>query len=317
MVNYLVDSNVLLDGCFVQPSWSGKCLHHAITGADNLYTTEGVLVEARESIADHLSAIRDPSRHIAMLHRMSKALNIEVLTDVSGSTPDSIPTNDRFLWPTAKTHKLVLLTRDIDTLVKFRSEGARSISPAELIRNSIPGQEHIFGGVTPTHTAGTIYFHGREDHWRTHVPDPVNILHLGEAIYVDYVPSINSWKVNGAACPDAYLYECKSDFNPNLPKKLAVAWGDGGLRIYDSTQEHPSELFKLELLEFEDDQRIQIGNVGPGRIGFMGSIQAVVFDDRKMSKDFWKKIRHEDEMFTPQPFDNDRLKMCLRHVDLR
>jgi predicted nucleic acid-binding protein len=317
LASYLVDTNVLLDACFVKPSWSSKCLHHALREADNLFTTEVVLEEARERITHHLSALRDPSRFISGLYRMAEALKIEVLNDVSGVTPDSIPKNDRFLWPTARSRNLVLLTRDIETLIKFRIEGASSISPAELIRDSIPDQNFIFGGVTPRRTAGTIYFHGRDNYWRTKISEPVNIIHLGEAIYVDYVPSIKSWQIDGAACPRAFLYECRDEFDPDVPKKFAVTWGDGALRIYDSSQEHPSNLFEIDLIEFGDDQKIQIGDVGCGRLAFMGNIQAVVFDDRKMSKDFWKKIRHEDEMFTPQPFDNDRLKMCLRHVDLQ
>jgi len=311
---YLVDTNVLLDGCFISYSWSASYLREAVRQGDTLFTTNSVIEEAKMMIAKHITVLRDPTHLNLLLSQNIQAFGIKLIQDQEGSAPNSIPKNDRFLWPTARHLKLNLLTRDLSLLKAFRGEGRDAYTPLETITMNEPAHSYLFGGVAPSSEAGTLYFHGRENHWATNINKSVNILHLGEDIFVDYNPSKRAWIVSGAAIGHSVEYFCSSEFDAKVPKKVAVTWGEGKLRIFDSSQQASSPPYCLSLGEFGDDRSVQIGNVLPPRAEFMGTIQALVFDDRSISKEFWRKIRHEGPAFTPQPFDNDRLCAQLRRA---
>lgn len=312
MACYLVDTNVLLDGCFVSYSWSSDYLRKAVNKGDTLCTTKRVVEEAKTRIAKYITVIRDPTHFYLILSQRIQEFGIDLIQDHKGIAPTGIPKNDRFLWPTAKRYDLNLLTRDLSLLKAFREAGREAFTPIELITMNEPGHKYLFGGVAPSSEAGTLYFHGREDHWASNINKPVNILHLGEDIFLDYTPSERTWTVSGAAIDQPVKYTCVSDFDARSTKKVAVTWADGKLQVLDSSQQAASNRFCVELCEFGEELSIQIGNVLPPRTGFMGTIQAVIFDDRPLSKKFWRKIRDEGPAFTPQPFDNDRIREQLQ-----
>lgn len=311
---YLVDTNVLLDGCFISYSWSANYLNKAVNKGDTLYTTIRATEEAKTMIAKYITALRDPTHFYLLLSQKIQAFGIDLIQDHEGISPASIPKNDAFLWPTAKSCNLNLLTRDLALLKAFREAGREAFTPIELITMNEPAHRYLFGGVAPSSEAGTLYFHGRDDHWATNITKPVNILHLGEDIFLDYTPSKRTWTVSGAAIDQQIEYTCSSDFDARLPKKVAVTWGGGKLQVFDSSQQAASNRFCVDLCDFGEERSIQIGNVLPPRTGFMGTVQALIFDDRPLSKKLWRKIRDEGPAFTPQPFDNDRLRERLRKM---
>lgn len=287
----------------------------AANQGDTLFTTSRVVEkEAKTRIAQYITALRDPTQFNFLLYKKIQEFGINLLVDHEGRSPTAIPKNDKFLWPTAARYQTNLLTRDLALLKAFRAEGQEAYTPIELITMNEPAHHYLFGGVLPSSKAGTLYFHGRDEHWGRNINNPVNILHLGKNIFLDYIPSTRTWTVSGAALGQTVNYICKSDFDTRSPKKIAVTWGGGKLQIFDSSQQAASDRFCIDLLDFEGERSVQIGNVLPPRVGFMGTIQAVVFDNRPLSKSLWRNIKDEGPAFTPQPFDNDRLREQLRQM---
>ena len=136
MASFLVDANVLLDGCFVDISWSARCLNDALRVGNDLNVTDLVIQEARERISSCLSCLRDPNPYFVYLSERVRELDIGTIDDSEGECPEIIPRNDRYLWPTAEQRSLTLLTRDLACLKAFRLAGKEALTPLEVITDS-------------------------------------------------------------------------------------------------------------------------------------------------------------------------------------
>jgi len=317
MASFLVDANVLLDGCFVDISWSARCLNDALRVGNDLYVTDLVIQEARERISSCLSCLRDPNPYFVYLSERVRELDIGTIDDSEGECPEIIPRNDRYLWPTAEQRSLTLLTRDLACLKAFRLAGKEALTPLEVITDSEPAHRYLFGGVAPTHDAGTLYFQGMNSARQSNIDVPVNVFHFGNDFFLDYIPNQRTWRVSGAAVSEPVEYRLRSPFNARQIKKVVVTWRDGMLRIFDSSQDHPSDQKEVHLCPFSAESQIQVGELDHTRIGGSSHIQAIIFDNRGISLPFWRNIRNEGPAFTQQPFDNDRLCAQIRRLNIQ
>jgi hypothetical protein len=128
---------------------------------------------------------------------------------------------------------------------------------------------------------------------------------------MDFVPAARMWVLCGDAFPRPVEFRCKSAIPGHIDKKVVVTWSSSGLYIYDSAEAHPKHEPSIQELSLSGNKCSLSGKEGR-KHSFMGTVKALVFDDRNMNPQFWKKIKDKDHAFTPQPFDNDRLNAVLR-----
>lgn len=319
---YLIDANVLLDGCFIPISWSRRAIEAIIQNQERILVAEYTITEAKSVIMRIMPFGSNFDSFFSVLMHFVSKCGIEVFTrdsDISGiNIPKDIPKSDSYLWPIAKATKATILTRDADLLLSIRRNDASATLPLEVIRKYSKDHGPIITGWPPSAQSGTIFFYGHDKLWFTRSSFPVCLFSYHDDLILDFFPSESKWHLHGNAIQkDVFVSVDRTD--QVADRKVALTWSSRGLYFYDSTRNSP--FFDGSVCEMlfskppETSWNLSLGRWERRRTNEY-ILQAIdfIFDDRPLSADLWRKISDLDSIFSIQPFDNDRLRHFLRRI---